>query len=65
MENSKKAGLRSYAEGFVKEGAGAGGTAIAAYLKKEAITQKGFLNRVEENYSDTIEEQIILKSREK
>jgi uncharacterized protein (TIGR00303 family) len=65
MENSKKVGLRSYAEGFVKEGAGAGGTAIAAYLKKESITQKGFLNKIEENYSDTIEEQIILKSREK
>lgn len=64
MENSRKAGLRSYAEGFVKEGAGAGGTSIASYLKKGSITQKGFLNRIEENYFDTIEEQITLKSKE-
>lgn len=64
LENSKKAGLRSYAEGFVKEGAGAGGATIASYLRKESLTQKSFLNKIEENYFDTIEEQIVLKSRE-
>ena len=33
LADSKIAGLRSYAEGFVKEGAGAGGTSIGCILK--------------------------------
>lgn len=64
LENSKKSGLRSYSEGFVKEGAGAGGTSIAAFLKDESLTQKIFINKMEENYYNTIEERIILKNTE-
>lgn len=64
LENSKKSGLRSYSEGFVKEGAGAGGTSIAAFLKDEFLTQKIFINKMEENYYNTIEEPIILKNTE-
>jgi uncharacterized protein (TIGR00303 family) len=64
LENSKKIGLRSYAEGFVKEGAGAGGTVIAASLKNEFLTQKNFIYKIEENYNNTIEEPIILKNTE-
>jgi uncharacterized protein (TIGR00303 family) len=63
LENSKKTGLRSFAEGFVKEGAGAGGTAIAASLKNESLTQKSFINKLEENYYTTIEEPIILQNK--
>jgi uncharacterized protein (TIGR00303 family) len=62
LENSKKSGLRSYAEGFVKEGAGAGGTVIAATLKKESLTQNNFINKIEESYNDTIEKPIDLKN---
>ena len=64
LENSKKIGLRSYAEGFVKEGAGAGGTVVAATLKEESITQKIFLSMIEDNYYSTIEEPIILQNLE-
>jgi uncharacterized protein (TIGR00303 family) len=64
LENSKKVGLRAYAEGFVKEGAGAGGTAIAASLKNEFLTQKDFIIKIEESYYNTIEEPIILKNKE-
>jgi NaMN:DMB phosphoribosyltransferase len=63
LENSKKTGLRSFAEGFVKEGAGAGGTAIAASLKNESLTQKSFINKLEENYYTTIEEPIVLQNK--
>jgi NaMN:DMB phosphoribosyltransferase len=62
LENSKKIGLRAYSEGFVKEGAGAGGTVIAASLKNEYITQKDFIIKIEESYYNTIEEPIILKN---
>lgn len=63
LDKSKKNGLRSYSEGFVKEGAGAGGSTIAAYLKKENINQETFIDKIEENYHNTIEEPIILKKR--
>ncbi|MDQ6722774.1 MAG: TIGR00303 family protein [Thermoproteota archaeon] len=64
LENSNKAGLRSYSEGFVKEGAGAGGTVIAAFLKEEYLTQKIFTNKLEENYYNTIEEPVILNTKD-
>jgi uncharacterized protein (TIGR00303 family) len=62
LDKSKKNGLKAYSKGFVKEGAGAGGTTIAAYLKKENIDQNIFINKLEENYYSTIEEPIILKN---
>ncbi len=58
LDRSTKAGLRSYSEGFVKEGAGAGGATIAAYLKEQSLTQKVFLRDLEKNYSTTIEKPI-------
>jgi NaMN:DMB phosphoribosyltransferase len=58
LDRSTKAGLRSYSEGFVKEGAGAGGATIAAYLKEQSLTQKIFLHDLEKNYSATIEKPI-------
>ncbi len=58
LDRSTKTGLRSYSEGFVKEGAGAGGATIAAYLKEHSLTQKIFLHDLEKNYSATIEKPI-------
>lgn len=55
LENSTKKGLRSYSEGFVKEGAGAGGTSIAAFLNNHNLTREQFLHKLEENYVRTIE----------
>jgi NaMN:DMB phosphoribosyltransferase len=40
LHNSQHFGFRSYADGFVKEGAGAGGAIIASLLKtKNSIEQ--------------------------
>lgn len=61
LEKSKKNGLKSFSEGFVKEGAGAGGITIAASLKKETINQEIFMDKLERNYYSTIEEPITLK----
>ena len=55
LENSTKKGLRSYSEGFVKEGAGAGGISIAALLNNDHLTKEQFLHKLEENYLKTIE----------
>lgn len=55
LKNSTKKGLRSYSEGFVKEGAGAGGSSIAAFLNCENLTREQFLHKIEENYIKTIE----------
>jgi NaMN:DMB phosphoribosyltransferase len=52
-------GLRSYAEGFVKEGAGAGGTTIAAHLKDPSLTKATFMHELERNYSTTIEKPLL------
>jgi NaMN:DMB phosphoribosyltransferase len=62
LNKSKKNGLKAYSKGFVKEGAGAGGTTIAAYLKEKDIDQNIFINKLEENYYDTIEKPITLKN---
>ena len=42
LHNSQHFGLRSYADGFVKEGAGAGGAIIASLLKTENHIEKLF-----------------------
>lgn len=56
LNRSTKRGLQAYAHGFVKEGAGAGGTAIAAFLNNKELTQDNFLEKLEDNYVTTIEE---------
>ncbi|MDW8045273.1 MAG: TIGR00303 family protein [Nitrososphaerota archaeon] len=52
---SKYEGLRVYEKGFVKEGVGAGGAAIAAILKSRGkITPKVLFERIERNYERLI-----------
>jgi len=53
LEYSKIQGLRSYSEGFVKEGAGAGGAMISAILKT-GITSEKLLEKTEEEYQRVI-----------
>ena len=50
LADSKFDGLRAYSEGFVKEGAGAGGTMIASLLKT-GITTKKLLDLIDDEYS--------------
>ena len=50
LAESKISGLRSYADGFVKEGAGAGGASIACMLKT-GIDAKGLLDLTEKEYA--------------
>ena len=42
LHNSQHFGFRSYADGFVKEGAGAGGAIIASLLKTENSVENLF-----------------------
>jgi len=49
LAQSQIAGLRAYSEGFVKEGAGAGGASIACMLKT-GIDAGGLLHSVESEY---------------
>ena len=50
LADSKFDGLRAYSEGFVKEGAGAGGSMIASLLKTGANSKK-LLNIIEDEYT--------------
>ena len=50
LGESKISGLRSYANGFVKEGAGAGGASIACMLKT-GIDSKTLLDLTEKEYA--------------
>lgn len=50
LADSKISGLNAYAEGFVKEGAGAGGASIACMLKT-GIDAKGLLDLTEKEYA--------------
>ena len=56
LEDSKIHGLRSYSEGFVKEGVGAGGAMISAILKT-GITSEKLLEKTEEEYQRIITSQ--------
>ena len=49
LGQSKISGLRSYSEGFVKEGAGAGGASIACMLKTGIDSEK-LLSLTEKEY---------------
>ena len=51
LDKSSKDGLKAYADGFVKEGAGAGGACIAAVAKSNV----DLLTVIEEEYKDCIE----------
>jgi uncharacterized protein (TIGR00303 family) len=55
LDRSSKPGLRAFAEGFVKEGVGAGGACITAMLGNRKITGKKFLNELEKEYESSIE----------
>ncbi|MEM2139736.1 MAG: TIGR00303 family protein [Nitrososphaera sp.] len=56
FEESKKPGLRAFAQGFVKEGVGAGGSSIAAMIKSRGrITGKKLLSAIEKEYASSIE----------
>jgi uncharacterized protein (TIGR00303 family) len=56
FQKSVKPGLRAFAEGFVKEGVGAGGASIAAMIKsKGKITGKKLLRKIEQEYVTAIE----------
>ncbi|MEM0350424.1 MAG: TIGR00303 family protein [Archaeoglobaceae archaeon] len=54
LAKSKYPGLKAYAEGFVKEGVGAGGMAFISY--KKGIKEEEFLKEVERDY-----ERIVLR----
>jgi len=56
LENSKISGLRSYADGYVKEGAGAGGSIIATMLKT-GIDSRKLLELTEKEYQRIITSQ--------
>jgi uncharacterized protein (TIGR00303 family) len=61
LDRSKKNGLRAYADGFVKEGVGAGGACIAAMLKSNgAIDGKRLLYEIEKEYERSIERLPLL-----
>ena len=56
MQHSSKPGLRAFAEGFVKEGVGAGGASVAAILKSRGkINGRVLLKAVELEYEVNIE----------
>lgn len=52
LEKSKISGLQSYADGYVKEGAGAGGSLISSILKTGTNSQK-LLQLIETEYQRT------------
>ncbi len=59
LDESSKPGLQAFARGFVKEGVGAGGAAIAAMLKPRGrITAKKLLTAIEEEYESSIESRL-------
>jgi NaMN:DMB phosphoribosyltransferase len=53
LGDSKIEGLRAFANGFVKEGVGAGGASLAAMLKIGIDSQR-LLELTEKQYLDTI-----------
>lgn len=52
LEKSSIGGLRAYGEGFVKEGVGAGGATLLAYVR--GIEPTEFLKEIERSYLDII-----------
>lgn len=59
LAHSVKSGLRAYAEGFVKEGVGAGGCVLGAMLQSRfTLTQSHILREIEKNYENLIEKKL-------
>jgi uncharacterized protein (TIGR00303 family) len=59
---STKQGLKAFANGFVKEGVGAGGVSIATMIKKKGkINGKILLKYIEREYEKNIEEKLYIK----
>jgi NaMN:DMB phosphoribosyltransferase len=56
LENSQIKGLKSFSEGFVKEGAGAGGCMISAMLKI-GIKSEELLSLIEKEYQRVLTSQ--------
>lgn len=56
LDRSSKQGLRAYANGFVKEGVGAGGACIASMLKSNGVIDGNrLLTEIEKEYEYAIE----------
>lgn len=56
LDKSRKEGLRAYANGFIKEGVGAGGACIAAMLKSNGLINGDLLlQEIEKEYERAIE----------
>jgi len=53
LGTSVKPGLRAYAEGFVKEGVGAGGATLLAYAR--GFSKQGLLKEIENDYERIVE----------
>jgi uncharacterized protein (TIGR00303 family) len=61
MESTKQ-GLKAFANGFVKEGVGAGGVSIATMIKQKGkINGKILLKYIEREYEKNIEEKLYIK----
>jgi uncharacterized protein (TIGR00303 family) len=58
LDKSAKPGLRAFADGFLKEGVGAGGACLAAMLKSGRITGRTLMRAVEKEYESSIESQM-------
>ena len=59
LAESSKAGLQAFAKGFVKDGAGAGGSSIAAMLKSNGeIDGRVLLSAIEKEYELSIEKNV-------
>ena len=56
LDKSTKAGLKAYADGFVKEGVGAGGAALLAYAR--GFSKEEFVKAVERYYFEIVESKI-------
>jgi len=56
LSDSTKPGLRAYAEGFVKEGVGAGGATLLAYAR--GFSKEKFLKEIERSYETAIESKL-------
>jgi NaMN:DMB phosphoribosyltransferase len=58
FSNSNHKGLQAYEYGVVKEGVGAGGSAIAAYIKSKGnVNNEKLLMEIERNYKDLVSNQ--------
>lgn len=61
FEDSERPGLTAFANGFVKDGAGAGGTSILAMLKSRAsLTGTSILRSIEIEYDKLMQQQHMI-----